>query len=353
VANKKDPYLYYASGNIMAVYEFGLGKDGNYAWVWTEQHLYGAERLGVHQVKEDWLAALNPVIEPQNPHFVGHNRAFRGRKHYELTNHTSTTLSDHLGNVMVVVNDTRSTQATAPGTLPYALAGLVSATDYDPFGIAMEERQYQQGGVAEYGFGFNTQLESPEIGDGHTTAMYWEYDARIGRRWELDPVFNSSWSGYCVMRDNPIFFIDKLGDTPSYKDGKCSAITAEVKDNLTYITLTETVQNTVKHTDGTSTITRSTMTITNTVDLYGNVSGSGAGCSFLKQFIAATFMIFLVRRRYEKRGPCEHVEYLRSLPLARYSTCSRRPSFCIHRSLRSFWVFLMQKVHFLMVLFEK
>jgi hypothetical protein len=138
VANKKDPYLYYASGNIMAVYEFGLGKDGNYAWVWTEQHtsttlsasLYGAERtstslsdhLGVHQVKEDWLAALNPVIEPQNPHFVGHNRAFRGRKHYELTNHTLTTLSDHLGNVMAVVSDKLTKYSVVEaGVIPYSL----------------------------------------------------------------------------------------------------------------------------------------------------------------------------------------------------------------------------------------
>jgi hypothetical protein len=218
---KKTAYIRYASDNIMAVYEFGLGKGGNYAWVWTEQHLYGAERtsttlsdhLGVHQVKEDWLAALNPVIEPQNPHFVGHNRAFKGRKNYELTNHTSTTLSDHLGNVMAVVSDKLTKYSVVEaGVIPYSLPNMVSATDYDPFGMALEQRAWQHGGVEEYGFSFNTQLESPEIGDGHTTAMYWEYDARIGRRWELDPKTVTGWSGYACLGDSPIGLSDVLGD---------------------------------------------------------------------------------------------------------------------------------------------
>jgi len=39
----------------------------------------------------------------------------------------------------------------------------------------------------EYRFGFNGQEEDPDIAEGYTTALYWEYDSRIARRWNVDP----------------------------------------------------------------------------------------------------------------------------------------------------------------------
>jgi hypothetical protein len=140
-----------------------------------------------------------------NPHFIGRNRAFRGRKHYELTN--------HLGNVKAVVSDRLTKYSVIEaGVIPYSLPNMVSATDYDPFGMALEQREWQLSGVEAYSFSFNTQMESPEILPGHTTAMYWEYDGRIGRRWELDPVVKEWESGYACLGGNPIGQVDIKGD---------------------------------------------------------------------------------------------------------------------------------------------
>jgi hypothetical protein len=179
-------YLRDASGNIMAVYEYRQG-----SWSHAEQHLYGADRLGVHN-KPVALAAS------------GHNYMFLATKKYELSN--------HLGNVMAVVTDRRFVNST--GTFATAEAvtersrSVVSATDYFVFGSAMPSREYNG---SAYDFGFNTQMESPEILAGHTTAMYWEYDGRIGRRWELDPLCDSWESPYSTNHSNPIRYTDISG----------------------------------------------------------------------------------------------------------------------------------------------
>jgi hypothetical protein len=62
-------------------------------------------------------------------------------------------------------------------------------------------------------YGFNGQEKCPEIAEGHTTALFWEYDSRLGRRWNLDPKPNPSISQYATFENNPIKFSDVLGDT--------------------------------------------------------------------------------------------------------------------------------------------
>ena len=70
-------------------------------------------------------------------------------------------------------------------------------------------------GVERYWFGFNSQEKEDEIyGEGNTySAEYWMYDARLGRRWNLDPKPNPSLSWYSTFAGNPIWFSDPLGDT--------------------------------------------------------------------------------------------------------------------------------------------
>ena len=59
----------------------------------------------------------------------------------------------------------------------------------------------------------------------HTTALFWEWDTRTGRRWNLDPKPDPSLSNYSGLRDNPIWHNDPLGDivvfdksaTPEFK----------------------------------------------------------------------------------------------------------------------------------------
>ncbi|MFO0322304.1 MAG: hypothetical protein ACK504_07750, partial [Bacteroidota bacterium] len=49
-----------------------------------------------------------------------------------------------------------------------------------------------------YRYGFNGQEKDDEIaGNGNiNTAEFWQYDTRLGRRWNIDPVVKPSRSGY-------------------------------------------------------------------------------------------------------------------------------------------------------------
>jgi hypothetical protein len=56
-------------------------------------------------------------------------------------------------------------------------------------------------------------------GDGKSyTAEYWQYDSRLGRRWNVDPVIKPSLSGFSTFANNPISFKDFYGlDSIFYK----------------------------------------------------------------------------------------------------------------------------------------
>jgi len=74
------------------------------------------------------------------------------------------------------------------------------------------ERKYQSG-AASYRYSINGQEKEPELNENITTALYWEYDSRIGKRWNMDPRPDVSISPYAVFGNNPIGFSDPLGDT--------------------------------------------------------------------------------------------------------------------------------------------
>lgn len=71
---------------------------------------------------------------------------------------------------------------------------------------------------SSYRFGFNTQERVDEIsGKGnHNTALFWEYDTRLVRRWSLDPVVKHWESSFATFSNYPIIFVDPLGDTDYY-----------------------------------------------------------------------------------------------------------------------------------------
>ncbi len=84
----------------------------------------------------------------------------------------------------------------------------------------------------DYRFGFNTQEKVDEIAGigNHTTALFWEYDTRLGRRWNLDPVFKEYESPYSTFGNNPILFTDWKGnDTTIAKPNGDDAL---VGDNI-------------------------------------------------------------------------------------------------------------------------
>ena len=65
-----------------------------------------------------------------------------------------------------------------------------------------------------YRYGYNGQLKVNEIAGvgNHNTALFWEYDTRSGRRWNLDPVNKFGFSRYSAFSDNPIWKVDPNGD---------------------------------------------------------------------------------------------------------------------------------------------
>ncbi len=75
--------------------------------------------------------------------------------------------------------------------------------------MVMPGRNYSAG--SEYRYGFNGQEKSAEIFEGSTTAEYWEYDSRTGRRWNADPSVKAYESSYLTFAGNPIWFMDRNG----------------------------------------------------------------------------------------------------------------------------------------------
>ena len=84
---------------------------------------------------------------------------------------------------------------------------------HDPFGMLLVGRNWEGG--SEYRYGFNTQEQDDEVyGNGNlNSAIFWEYDTRLGRRWNVDPKVNLSISSFACFSNSPISVSDIYGDT--------------------------------------------------------------------------------------------------------------------------------------------
>ncbi|GEM_PF-5017651 len=224
----------------------------------TEHYIYGSKRLGVRKaeqelyynvlsyssmmlegmLEEDNLGAYTgsydpecgcmddddnddeePEPEPDLPAGYAPGRLAQhriGRKEYELTN--------HLGNVMATIADRRTGVKANPFDTLYAwyAADVKTAQDYYPFGMLMPGRHYTAGTAQNYRYGMNGQEKDDEIyGKGNSySAEFWQYDARLGRRWNIDPVVKPHESPYAAFGNNPIWFIDPNGADTSFSNDK-------------------------------------------------------------------------------------------------------------------------------------
>ena len=78
-------------------------------------------------------------------------------------------------------------------------------------------------------------------GQGNSyTATFWQYNDRLGRRWNIDPVKKEHLSSYATFSNNPIIYIDPEGNTDFFfngkwigTDGKENNLIAIVKDKET------------------------------------------------------------------------------------------------------------------------
>jgi len=116
--------------------------------------------------------------------------------------------------------------------LDHYIADVLSSTDYYPFGSPMPGRNSNS---ADYRFGFNGQEMDNEITGQtgtHTTAMFWEYDSRLGRRWNLDPVVKENESPYLCFKGNPVRFSDLNGDNSGdyYRSNPDGTVTYDHSD---------------------------------------------------------------------------------------------------------------------------
>lgn len=108
---------------------------------------------------------------------------------------------------------------------------ITSVSDYYPFGAKMYGRRWEPVKPL-YCFGFNTQEKVREITPDHYTAKYWEYDAGIGRRWNVDPKPQIGVSDYACLGNNPVLLIDPNGNDTSFADNNARQQFKNVYENI-------------------------------------------------------------------------------------------------------------------------
>ncbi len=117
-------------------------------------------------------------------------------------------LSNHLGNVLVTIQDRKEAIIIGGGPVgsfadlyhPY----IVTATDYYAFGGSMEGREIK---IRDYFFGFEGIKKTNEIsGEGnHYQFKFREYDPRLGHFWSVDPLAASyPWNSPYAFAENRV-----------------------------------------------------------------------------------------------------------------------------------------------------
>ena len=213
-------YIRDAQGNTMAVYTRRLDTIK-----WTEQHLYGSSRLGIWEPNQ----RLTPSVDTSKKWQIR-----EGQKKYELTN--------HLGNVLVTVNDRRKGTDTNADTFFDVYDGVeITATDYYPFGLEMPGRTFQ---ATAYRFGFNgkendrTSWSATQLVQDYGMRLY---NPAIGKFLSVDPLFQSfPWnSPYSYAENDPINFIDLDGAEKSKPEITNATMTRLSNDSRIQTALSE------------------------------------------------------------------------------------------------------------------
>ena len=87
--------------------------------------------------------------------------------------------------------------ATSTRGVPPFLSDEKTVNDYYPLGMTIADRSFSTAGY-RYGFGGKEKVDEISGSGNHNTALFWEYDTRTGRRWNLDPVDQLSVSNYAT-----------------------------------------------------------------------------------------------------------------------------------------------------------
>jgi hypothetical protein len=115
---------------------------------------------------------------------------------------------------MVVVTDKKiGVSTTSPTTdAEYYLADVLSSQDYYSFGALMPGRGFTSSTGHRYGANSGNEKDDEIYGAGNSySAEYWQYDSRLGRRWNVDPIRKSWESPFASFANNPVYYVDPSG----------------------------------------------------------------------------------------------------------------------------------------------
>lgn len=195
-------YMRDASGNVVVAIAINMVSDIPSSNM--EYSIYGSGRLGCFKI---------PTAEAAN---VLPYRRKLGSKVYELSN--------HLGNVAVVLSDLKLGVDTIAldglSTAAYYKPITVSGSSYYPFGMMQTGRSYD---AHEYRYGFNGKEKDTEWNNGDAIYDYGFriYDPRISRFLSVDPLSPQyPWlTPYQFASNRPIIAIDIDGLESYDKNG--------------------------------------------------------------------------------------------------------------------------------------
>ena len=189
-------YVKDATGNTMATYKKETGINNGHLSA-REYYKYGSSLLSIRNMKVDVEGGSTtpPVL-------------VRGDDGYIL--------SDARSNTLAVISDRKLQVADPnnPNNILYYTAEVKTSNYYSSYGAIA--KSFGTPPVVA----FNGQRKSTEIGDDAQTALYWEYNGDVGRRWNLDPIVKVWESPYECFSGNSIQLSDPLGLTGTDWIGK-------------------------------------------------------------------------------------------------------------------------------------
>jgi RHS repeat-associated protein len=189
-----------------------------------EHHIYGSSRLGTREVRQRMLKLDEEGgVEERFGEMEEDLYFYRGFKRYEMSN--------HLGNVLVVISDKRT--AVCDDGVSHFEAEVLMANDYYPFGMQMPGRVWTSDS-AGYRYGFQGQeMDNEHLGKGNSYVFeYRIHDARIGRFLSVDPLTKTyPWnSPYAFAENRVIDGIDLEGrEWTSATNGNTTTFTVRLQ----------------------------------------------------------------------------------------------------------------------------
>lgn len=192
VNSTEEWYVKDATGNTIATYVKDASVNSGHLST-KEFNKYGSSLLGTEKLVID---VQTPPSPPEIVTFV------RGITDYLL--------NDHRGNNMSMVTDKKLQHSTDGTTIDYYLADVRTASYYSAYGAISKSFNDGQIDLAH-----NGQKRSTEVSASAQTALYWEYDGDVGRRWNVDPKPRAEESLYLCFSGNPFSIKDIMGDKPT------------------------------------------------------------------------------------------------------------------------------------------